>query len=71
MSQLPWNMIPAFKPGETEINEYTKKMEFLAGLWPREHLAHLAPRAAMLCEGSAFKRIMRLDPAKLKVSRMV
>ena len=32
LSHLPWNMIPAFKPGETEINEYTKKIEFLAGL---------------------------------------
>eukprot|EP00435_Cladocopium_sp_Y103_P071338 s690_g37.t1 len=68
LSHLPWSMIPSFKPGETEINEYTKKIEFLAGLWPPEHLCHLAPRAAMLCEGSAFKRIMRLDPSKLKVN---
>ena len=70
LSHLPWNMIPAFKPGETEINEYTKKIEFLAGLWPPEHLSHLAPRAAMLCEGSSFKRVMRLDPAKLKVNSL-
>ena len=70
LSHLPWNMIPAFKPGETEINEYTKKIEFLAGLWPPEHLSHLAPRAAMLCEGSSFKRIMRLDPTKLKVNSL-
>ena len=68
LSHLPWSMIPAFKPGETDVNEYTKKLEFLAGLWPMEHLSHLAPRAAMLCEGSAFKRIMRVDPAKLKVN---
>ena len=44
--------MPAFKPGETDINEYSKKLEFLAGLRPQEHLALLAPRAAMLCEGS-------------------
>eukprot|EP00435_Cladocopium_sp_Y103_P031951 s274_g8.t1 len=68
LSHLPWAMIPAFRPGETEINEYSRKLEFLAGLWPTEHLALLAPRAAMLCEGSAFKKIMRLDVAKLKVN---
>eukprot|EP00435_Cladocopium_sp_Y103_P057800 s570_g20.t1 len=51
-----------------EINEYTKKLEFLAGLWPPEHLSHLAARAAMMCKGSAFKRVMRIDPPKLKVN---
>ena len=61
-------MIPSFRPGDTDINEYTKKLEFLASLWPPEHLSHLAPRAAMMCEGSSFKRVMRLDPAKLKVN---
>ena len=55
-------MIPPLKLGDTDINEYTKKLEFLAGLCP--------PRAAMLCEGSAFKCIMRLDPAKLKVNTL-
>lgn len=68
LTHLPWAMIPYFRPGETDINEYTKKLEFLASLWPVEHLSHLAPRAAMLCEGSSFKRVMRLDAAKLKVN---
>ena len=68
LSHLPWTMIPSFRPGETDINEYTKKLEFLASLWPPEHLSHLAPRAAMMCEGSSFKRVMRLDAAKLKVN---
>ena len=68
LSHLPWGMIPAFKPGETDINEYTKKLEFLANLWPVEHLNQLAPRAALLCEGSAFKRIMRIETSKLKVN---
>lgn len=66
LSHLPWSQIPVFKPGETEINDYTKRLEFIANLWPPEHLQHLAPRAAMLCEGSAFKRIMRIEPSKLK-----
>ena len=70
LSHLPWQMIPVFRPGETDINEYTKRLEFIADLWPVEHLAHLAPRAAMLCEGGAFKRLMRLDAHKLKVNSL-
>ena len=70
LSHLPWGMIPAFKPGETDINDYTRRLEFLAELWPTEHLAHLAPRAAMLCEGGAFKRLMRVDARKLKVNNL-
>ena len=30
-------------------------MEFLAGIWPPEHLSQLAPRAALQCRGSAFQ----------------
>ena len=41
-SFLPWHLIPVFKPGETDINEYTRRLEFLANVWPPEHL--LLPR---------------------------
>ena len=68
LSHLPWAMIPAFRPGITEINEYSKKLEFLSKLWPQEHLSHLGARTAMLCEGSAFQKIMRLDPEKIRVN---
>ena len=61
LSHLPWTQIPSFRPGETDIHEYSRKLEFLAGLWPAEHLSLLAPRAAMLCEGSAFQRVMRVE----------
>ena len=37
-------------------------------MWPSEHLAQLAPRAALLTEGSAFQKIMRVPPEKLKVN---
>lgn len=67
LSGLPWHLIPAFKPGETDINEYSRKLEFLANIWPREHLSHLAPRACLLCEGTAFNKVVRLSPDKLKV----
>lgn len=66
LSHLPWTQIPSFRPGETDIHEYSRKLEFLAGLWPADHLSLLAPRAAMLCEGSAFQRVMRVEASKLK-----
>lgn len=66
-SGLPWHLIPSFDPGETDLVEYSKKLEFLAGVWPAEHLNQLAPRAALLCKGSAFQKVLRLSPEKLKV----
>ena len=68
LSHLPWTQIPTFRPGETDIHEYSRKLEFLAGLWPADHISLLAPRAAMLCEGSAFQRVMRVEPSKLKAN---
>ena len=68
LSHLPWTQIPPFRPGETDIHKYSRKLEFLAGLWPAEHLSLLAPRAAMLCEGSAFQRVMRVEASKLKAN---
>ena len=67
-SSLPWHLIPAFKPGETCINDFSRRVTFLAGIWPQDQMALLAPRIAMSCEGSAFQKMVRLDPAKLKVS---
>ena len=67
-SFLPWHLIPAFKPGITDLTEYSRKMEFLEQMWPQEHLSQLAPRAALLCEGSAFQKLIRLDAAKLKTN---
>ena len=47
---------------------YSQKLKFLASLWPVEHLDQLAPRAALLIEGTAFKKIAKIiSPAKLKV----
>eukprot|EP00435_Cladocopium_sp_Y103_P004762 s874_g1.t1 len=67
-SHLPWHLIPTFEPGETDLTEYTKRLEFLAGIWPVEHLGQLAPRAALQCKGSAFQKVVRLQPDKLKVN---
>ena len=67
-SFLPWHLIPSFKPGETDINEYTRRLEFLANIWLPDHLSQLAPRACMLCEGTAVSKVVRLDPEKLRVS---
>ena len=65
--QPPWNSIPKFVLGTTNVQEYVQKLRFLAQLWPREHLEQLAPRAALLVEGSAFKKVSKLDPEKLRV----
>ena len=62
--QLPWHLIPAFKPGMTDV----RRLHLLCGVWPSESLSQLAPRAALLCEGSAFQKIARLDPTKLRVN---
>lgn len=67
-SSLPWHLIPSFKPGETDIADYSRRLEFLTGIWPTEALNQLAPRAALLCEGSAFQKILRLPAEKLKVN---
>lgn len=67
-AQLPWHLIPSFKPGTTDLSEYSQKMAFLAQMWPSEHMSQLAPRAALLCEGSAFQKIVRLDASRLKTS---
>ena len=67
-SQLPWNSVPKFIPGTTNVQEYVQKLKFLAAMWPTEFLSQLAPRAALLVEGTAFKKVARLDPAKLRVN---
>ena len=65
--QLPWGQIPKFVPGVTNVQEYSQKLKFLASLWPVEHLDQLAPRAALLIEGTPFKKIAKISPAKQTV----
>ncbi|CAE7650873.1 GIP [Symbiodinium sp. CCMP2592] len=64
--QLPWNAIPRFTPGTTDVTEYSKKLQLLAAMWPKESISLLAPRAALLCEGTAFKKVAKLSADKLK-----
>ena len=66
-TQPPWNQIPKFVPGVTNVQEYVQKLKFLAALRPVEYLDQLAPRAALLIEGTAFRKIARIPPSKLKV----
>ena len=67
-SALPWHQIPKFEPGVTDLRTYTRKLEFLRDLWPAEHLEHLAPRAALQVEGSAFQKVARLKAEKLRTA---
>ena len=66
MGQLPWQQVPKFTPGTTNVEEYVQRLRFLKELWPPEHLHHLAPRAALLVEGSAFQKVSRIAPEKLR-----
>ena len=70
-TNLPWHLIPKFSPGETDVNEHTRRLDFLANIWPKEHLSQLAPRACLLCEGTAFSKVVRLDAEKLKSRKMI
>ena len=65
-SSLPWGQIPRFDPATTDLRVYSQKLEFLHQIWPREHLEHLAPRAALLIEGAAFQKVARIEAAKLR-----
>ena len=65
-SSLPWHQIPRFEPGVTDLRNYAKKLEFIRDLWPEEHMAHLAPRAALLVDGVAFQKVARLSAEKLR-----
>ena len=66
--QLPWQSIPKFVPGTTNVQEYVQKLRFLAAMWPTDQLHQLAPRAALMVEGTAFRKVARLDPSKLRVN---
>ena len=66
-TSLPWSSIPKFIPGTTNVQEYTQKMKIIANIWPTEHLEALAPRAALMVEGAAFHKVMRIPAEKLKV----
>ena len=37
-------------------------------MWPEEYLSLLAPRAALLVEGTAFRKVARLSPEKLRAN---
>jgi len=64
--QQPWQQIPSFDPQTTDIQVYARKLQFLRDIWPQEHLAQLAPRAALQVQGVAFQKVARLDTEKLR-----
>ena len=57
------NQIPRFIPGTTSA-----KLRFLASMWPSTHSDQLAPGAALMVEGTAFRKVARIPPSKLKVN---
>eukprot|EP00435_Cladocopium_sp_Y103_P031002 s399_g7.t2 len=65
-SQLPWQQIPSFDPQTTDLQVYTRKLQFLKDIWPMEHISQLAPRAALQVQGVAFQKVARLEASKLR-----
>ena len=65
-SQLPWQQIPTFDPQTTDLQVYSRTLQFLKDIWPTEHLSQLAPQAALQVQGVAFQKVARLDPSKLR-----
>ena len=55
-------------PQTTDIQLYARKLQFLRDIWPAEHVAQLAPRAALQVQGVAFQKVARLDTTKLRIS---
>ena len=66
VGQLPWAQIPSFTAGETDVEDYAKRLMFLHSIWPEEHISHLAPRAVLQCDSVAFKKVSQIAPGKLK-----
>lgn len=60
---LPWNQIPSFEPRVTDMGVYSRKLSFLRHIWPAESVEHLAPRAALLVNGTAFQKVAWTQPS--------
>ena len=60
-----WALLPSFDPAVDDIREYVEKVKFLQGICPKNQRGMLAPRLAMLCKGTAWGQVKRIDPAKL------
>lgn len=60
-----WALLPSFDPAVDDIREYVEKVKFLQGICPKNQRSMLAPRLAMLCKGTAWGQVKRIDPAKL------
>ena len=65
-SQLPWAQIPHFVAGETNLEDFAKKLVFLSSIWPEEHIQHLGPRVVLQCDAIAFKKVSQIPTERLK-----
>ena len=66
LNSLPWQQVPKFVPGVTSVDEYCQRLRFIKELCPAEYISYLGPRAALQVEGSAFQKVSRISPEKLK-----
>lgn len=60
-----WSLLPSFDPSVDDIREYTQKVKFIHGVLPESQKPMLAPRLAMLCKGTAWSQVQRLESKDL------
>lgn len=60
-----WSLLPSFDPAVDDPREYSQKVRFLHGICPTKDRNMLAPRLAMLCKGTAWKQVSKIEPSEL------
>ena len=50
-------LVPTFDPSENDVETWSKKVELLAKVWPKEKIAELTTRLILNTKGSAFQKL--------------
>ena len=64
-TQSLWSLLPSFDPATDDAREYAQKVRFIHGICPKKELPTLAPRLAMMCKGTAWFQVQKIDPQEL------
>ena len=60
-----WSLLPSFDPVTDNVKEYIDKVKFLEKVVPTKDKSMLAPRLALLCQGTAWAQVRAMDASKL------
>lgn len=59
-------LVPSFDPSTDDVETWTKKVELLAKVWPKEKLSELSTRLILNTKGSAFQKLQIKQDELLK-----